>query len=331
MSVELLNATTVVPYLLERHVITSTDNIVVEELSGGVSNVVLAVRNNEVDVVLKQALAELKVASKWVADQRRAIVEARAVELYHSISPHRVPKLVDSDHEKFTLVIERAPHSCKVWKAELLAGQINPAVGEELGKTLASWHLFGESSKEIADQFAEDSLFDQLRIDPFYREIRMKNPDLSEKLSSLIAELTDIKETIVHGDFSPKNFLVDANDDVYILDFEVAHYGNPVFDQAFTLAHLLCKFFRTRVAREEAGLKETATAFLQGYSSTKAGDINPSLAFHVAALALARVEGKSRVDYLDHDSQEEVKQRTKSALAAKSDIHPLELFSKDFT
>lgn len=330
MSVELLNATTVIPYLLERRVIASTENLVVEELSGGVSNVVLAVRNNDIDVVLKQALAELKVATKWAADQRRAIVEARAVQLYNSISPNRVPRLVDSDDEMFTLVIERAPHSCRVWKSELLAGRINPAIGEDLGKTLATWHIFGESSVEIAHQFAEDSLFEQLRIDPFYREIKLKNPDLSAKLDSMIVELKEIKLTIVHGDFSPKNFLVDEGSDVYILDFEVAHLGNPVFDQAFVLAHLLCKFFRTRVPNEEIALTETATAFLDGYGAMKSGDINPSLSAHIAAIALARVEGKSRVDYLDGDSQEEVKKCTKSALAATVDIHPLELFSKAF-
>lgn len=331
MSVKLLDHESVVPYLLQRNVISTTDGLVVEELSGGVSNVVLGVKNREADLVLKQALAELKVATKWVADQKRAIVEARAVQLFHSISPTNVPALLDYDPEKFTLVIERAPRTSRVWKTELLAGRINPAIGSSLGEILATWHRFGATSQDVAAQFAEDSLFDQLRIDPFYREISKKNPELSERLDSLIAELKDRKETIVHGDFSPKNFLVDQDRDVYILDFEVAHYGNPVFDQAFVLAHLLCKFFRTQVTAEQSGLRETAKRFLESYHVTMQRSLDASLPLHVAAIALARVEGKSRVDYLDEMAQEALKRTTKKALSSSLPIGPLALFNQDFS
>ena len=330
VSVELLNAETVIPYLLNRGIITNTEGLIVEELSGGVSNVVLAVQNSQVDLVLKQALAELKVQTKWVADQRRAIVEANAVRLFHSISPKQVPRLIDSDPDLFTLVIERAPHTSKVWKTELLSGRINPRIGFDLGKTLASWHNFGEGNKSVQEQFSEDSLFDQLRIDPFYREIRAKNPELFQEISSLITELQEDKSTIVHGDFSPKNFLVNNDKDVYILDFEVTHFGNPIFDQAFTLAHLLCKFFRTNSQVEEGALRETASQFLTGYETLRKPTSLTSLAGHTAALALARVEGKSRVDYLALEAQDQIKQRTKSALANLAEIHPLDLYNKEF-
>ena len=330
MGVSLLDTESVVPYLLDRGVINSTEGLIVEELSGGVSNVVLALRNNEVDLVLKQALAELKVETKWVADQRRAIVEASAIKLFNKISPQQVPRLIDSDPDRFTLSIERAPRTSKVWKAELLAGRINPRIGFELGKTLASWHKFGELDKAIQEEFAEDSLFDQLRVDPFYREIRAKNPDLAEPIDSLIREISEEKSTIVHGDFSPKNFLVNKDTDIYILDFEVTHFGNPLFDQAFTLAHLLCKFFRTNVRSEEEALRETASQFLSGYETLRTPSSLTSLAGHTAALALARVEGKSRVDYLDEAAQAQVKQRTKSALGSSKELHPLELYDKEF-
>ena len=331
MSVELLDLETVVPYLKSRGLLAGSSKIEVEEISGGVSNVVLGVRDESSDLVLKQALAELKVEAKWVADQRRAIVEARAIELYHSMSPKVVPQLLDSDPERFTLTMQRAPRSTRVWKSELLSGNINPKIGAKLGQILAGWHAECAQSKAIQKTFAEDSLFEQLRISPFYREISLKNPSLVVNLSKLIAQLKEEKSTIVHGDFSPKNFLVDQDEDVYVLDFEVAHYGNPVFDLAFTLAHLLCKYFRTDSKEEEEALKLTAKSFVTGYSAICVQPLPESLALHTAALALSRVEGKSRVDYLGEAAQEQVKKLTKKVLSDFSTIDPVNLFIKEFS
>ena len=327
---ELLNSKTVASYLVHRGVIADTQNLIIEELSYGLSNIVLAVTNSEVDLVLKQALPELKVQTKWVVDQRRAIVEANAINLFHSISPNHVPQLIDSDPELFTLTIQRAPHTSQVWKTELLAGRINSKIGFELGKILASWHNYGELHRESAETFDDDSLFDQLRIDPFYREISLNNPRLALEISDLISQLQNQKNTLVHGDFSPKNFLVNNNKDLYILDFEVTHFGNPIFDQAFTLAHLLCKFFRTQNQLEMVALQETATQFLLGYEMLRKPSSLSSLAKHTAALTLARVEGKSRVDYLDLAAQEKIKIKAKSALAGNVEMHPLDLFEKNF-
>ena len=103
MSVELLNQDTVVEYLIDKKVISSSDNAQVEVLTGGVSNVVLAITTATQKLVLKQALAELAVSEKWVADQRRAIVEAEAMRVYQSITPDSVPELIDCDEANFTL------------------------------------------------------------------------------------------------------------------------------------------------------------------------------------------------------------------------------------
>jgi 5-methylthioribose kinase len=101
-------------------------NATVEVLTGGVSCVVLAVQNDQVDLVVKQALPELKTKAKWVADQRRAIVEADAMQIYHSITPASVPELIDLDPDNFTLTMSRLPHTCTNWKQDMLEGRIHP-------------------------------------------------------------------------------------------------------------------------------------------------------------------------------------------------------------
>ena len=104
MSTELLTEETVIPYLIDKKIVNRDENPEVEVLTGGVSNVVLAITTDSKKLVLKQALAELKVAEKWEADQRRAIVEANAISLFHQLSPKQVPKLVFLDPDRFILI-----------------------------------------------------------------------------------------------------------------------------------------------------------------------------------------------------------------------------------
>jgi len=324
VSVELLTKDSVVDYLISKKIILLQDNPEVEILTGGVSNVVLAITTSNQKIVLKQALAELAVSEKWVADQRRAIVEADAIELFNQISPKQVPKLLFLDPDRFILVLERVALGSTVWKSDLLAGVINPDIGLKLGATLASWHNYGEKNAEVKIKFMEDSLFEQLRIDPFYRFVAAKNPQIEVSIRKLINELEGDKTTVVHGDFSPKNIMVATNDDVYILDFEVTHVGNPVFDLAFLIAHLLCKFFRTDDRLHAKLLANTAISFVEEYQGVRR--ISPTLTKHAALIALARVEGKSPVNYLSAGAQHKLQTFTKAILANNGNLSVTELF-----
>ena len=326
ISNELLTSDTVLAYLIEKQIISANDQAEVEILTGGVSNVVLAITTKNQKMVLKQALAELMVAQKWEADQRRAIVEANAIALFHKLSPDQVPNLVFLDPERFILILDRVPVGSTVWKSDLLDGVINPDIAEVLGRTLAQWHNFGEKDKEARMQFMEDSLFEQLRIDPFYRFVAAKNDALKPVISTLINELEGDKTTIVHGDFSPKNIMVGMDDQVYILDFEVTHVGNPVFDLAFLLAHLLCKKFRADEPLEKKLLGAAAERFFTAYEVIR--PIASSLCLHTALIALARVEGKSPVNYLDPSKQSALVRYTKDILGKGDEISILELFQR---
>jgi len=307
-----LDEGSVIPYLTQRKLLSG--NATVEVLTGGVSCVVLAVQNDQVDLVVKQALPELKTKAKWVADQRRAIVEAEAMQIYHSITPASVPELIDLDPDNFTLTMSRLPHTCTNWKQDMLEGRIHPEMGEKLGKILAQWHNFAAVSQEIKGKFKEDSLFEQLRVSPFYRAVSEKNPALHSVIADLIDEITTVKATLVHGDFSPKNIMATTDHSPVVLDFEVAHNGNPVFDLGFICAHLLCKTIRTDNSAEKDALIATATNFLNSYRQSCNLAIAESLPQHVALIALARVEGVSPVNYLDESAQRELVAITKSAL-----------------
>lgn len=285
-----------------------------EVLTGGVSCVVLAVASDEREIVVKQALPELKTKAKWVADQRRAIVEAEAMRIYQSITPDSVPELIDCDEANFTLTMSRLPNTCTNWKQDMLEGRIHPEMGEKLGKILAKWHNTTAVDEAIKAKFMEGELFEQLRVSPFYRAVAAKNSNLDVVINSLIDEITTEKIALVHGDFSPKNILATSDHSPIVLDFEVAHTGNPVFDLGFICAHLLCKTIRTNNSSEKEALISTANRFLDSYRQNCDLTITESLPLHVALIALARVEGVSPVNYLDESAQQQLVAITKSAL-----------------
>lgn len=308
----MLDESSVIPYLTERKLLTG--DATVEVLTGGVSCVVLAVASDAREIVVKQALPELKTKAKWVADQRRAIVEAEAMRVYQSITPDSVPELLDCDAANFTLTMSRLPNTCTNWKQDMLEGRIHPEMGEKLGKILAKWHNTTAADEAIKAKFMEGELFEQLRVSPFYRAVAAKNPNLQAVINSLIEEITTEKIALVHGDFSPKNILATSDNSPIVLDFEVAHTGNPVFDLAFVSAHLLCKTIRTQSAAEKAAITKTAVNFLSSYREDTRISIAKTLPQHVALIALARVEGVSPVNYLDEPAQQKLVALTNSAL-----------------
>lgn len=324
---ELLNKSTVIPYLVSRQFVTGEESPVIEVLTGGISNVVFGIKTAHDDLVLKQALPELIVPSTWQADQRRTLVEGRAIEVLHGLTPTNVPTLIDVDPIHFVLIMRRISRDAHVWKDELLDAQIDPRVAQNLGRVLGEWHRTSASNKDIRNEFIEDRLFEQLRIAPFYREVAVKHSVISNRINSLISALEFSRLSLVHGDFSPKNILVDRFCNVTVLDYEVAHTGNPVFDLAFLLGHLFCKSRHFSGSSEKSLLKESALKFLSSYEESFAGSTDSSLGWHVAAIALARVDGISRVHYLKPDAEEQVRSESIEFLTRSQAPTVNEMFS----
>jgi len=100
----------------------------------------------------------------------------------------------------------------------------------------------------------------------------------------------------VHGDFSPKNILVGRGDAGWVIDFEVAHRGDPAFDVAFLLCHLTLKAVHRQGDADKFDI--CSREFAMAYVRSGGGVEWPHALAHVGALLLARVGGKSPVEYL---------------------------------
>jgi 5-methylthioribose kinase len=283
-----LSAADVGEYLVRRGLIEDARGIEVEELAGGISGVVLAVRSEGKRLVVKQALSRFRVAEEWLVPRERALYEAQALELMSRLVPGSVPELLDVDPETFTLVIEEAPEGWRSWKSLLLEGAADRAIAQRLGELLTTLHT---STADVDLGSAES--FDAQRVDPYLRTIQRRHPQLAAQIGAYIDRLLATEQCVVHGDFSPKNVLA-GDRGVWVIDWEIVHRGDPTFDLAFMLNHLLLKTIHrtdTRDAYEACG-----TAFLDAYTP---GVQDPAwLLGLVGCLMLARVDGKSPAEYL---------------------------------
>jgi Ser/Thr protein kinase RdoA (MazF antagonist) len=192
--------------------------------------------------------------------------------------------------------MERIDARLHNWKGELLSGRVEVATAHRVGELLGRLHARSSQRLELATEFANRVYFEELRVEPFFTRVAARNPQLSEHIALAVNTLREPGIAMVHGDYSPKNLLV-AGRDVVILDLEVAHWGNPRFDVAFCLTHLLLKGLR-----RDAHVGQFANAiagFIDGYRGTGLTILDASMMRMLGCLMLARFEGASPVDYRD--------------------------------
>jgi tRNA A-37 threonylcarbamoyl transferase component Bud32 len=274
-------------------------------LMGGVSSTVIAVDGTTDGVVVKRALEVLRVDSEWRADPRRSLTEAHALAVLGGLTPNRVPKLLDVDPSSCTLVMERAPIEAENWRSAILDRPASPSVGAELGTTLAAWHRGTWMPWAGAGDFEAGAVLEQLRLRPFHAAVAAVFPDLADQVLACAADLRRARLCLVHGDLSPKNVLI-GKDLLWVIDPEVAHIGDPVFDVAFMAAHLIL----TAIARPAFAttLGDTWLAFLEGYlADAPPASIRDRLNAQVGCLLLARTDGVSREPGLTLGARDQVR------------------------
>ncbi len=292
----LLSEQTVGEYLIARGIFGKAGVINAQELGGGVSNIVLAAQQGALRVVVKQALERLRVPDEWRAPRERSITEGDALRLAAEVTPGSVPEVLDLDREACVLTIAAAPPDWTNWKERLLSGSADLQVAARLGDLLGTWHAETFGDRDVEATFGSSQAFDELRIDPYYRTVAKRRPELSDSIEGYVQRMQATRACLVHGDYSPKNVLVGVG--LWVIDFEVAHYGDPAFDLAFMLSHLLLK--RLHVPQASSDLEFCAEVFWGAYAGMARRHC-PSVAYvlgHVGCLMVARVDGKSRVEYL---------------------------------
>ncbi len=279
-------------YLILEGLVYPEDEVQVVHLLGGVSCRVWKITRNNVQWVLKQALEKLDVEADWFSDVERIHREHEVMHQIERIIPDSdIPKILHVDYKNHVYMMSFVKDASETWKSQMMRGVFNPESAKSAAVLLRKIHEFSnEIDEKHQSDFKDQSYFIQLRIEAFHRFLIQKYPEIQADINKLIDELTLEKTCLVHGDFSPKNMLVKANGEIVLLDFEVAHWGNPVFDVAYCLGHLMLKAWHLHKVDE---IFELITLFLDSYG-LKVKNLIP----HLGLMLLARMDGKSPINYI---------------------------------
>jgi fructosamine-3-kinase len=270
-------------------------------LTGGVASDIWLIRSGARSFVVKRALEKLRVTADWRAPIARNAAEAAWLKTAAHIIPESVPKLLAHDPEVGFFVMEfLPPERFPVWKAELRDGVASIDFARQVGSKLGRVHAATAGDKARPSDFNPDATFHALRLEPYLLFTAGRHASIAPQLTALVETTLATKLALVHGDVSPKNILVGDAGPIF-LDAECAWYGDPAFDLAFCLTHLILKCVWNAAAAADlyapsfAGLVE---AYLGEVDWEDAAALEARAARLLPAIVLARVDGKSPVEYI---------------------------------
>ena len=281
-------------------------------LAGGVSSDIWRVDLPSGPICVKRALPRLKVDAVWEAPVERNRYEWEWLREAGRIVPSSVPPLVARDVEAGCFAMGfLAPEAHPLWKALLRDGIADEATARAVGKRLAAIHGATAGRADVRARFATDDIFHAIRLEPYLVATAARHPDLADRLQAVVSRTAGTKHALVHGDVSPKNILIGPDGPIF-LDAECAWYGDPAFDLAFCLNHLLLKCLWTPAAtaaflRSFDALAET---YLAGVQWEARAAVEERAAALLPGLFLARVDGKSPVEYVTAEADRERVRRT---------------------
>tara|TARA_R110002095_G_scaffold3683_1_gene11060 strand:+ start:1899 stop:2945 length:1047 start_codon:yes stop_codon:yes gene_type:complete len=307
-----ITAENAVEYLKANRFLDSEEAATAEALAWGVSNIVIRIhRSAGNDFVIKQSREQLRTQAQWFSHLDRIWRELEVMQELENLLPEGVvPRVLFEERENYLFAMDAIDEGHQVWKGVLLDGKYDLNVARELGNYLSAIHRQSFLNEQYQTQWGDWKIFDQLRIDPFYRFIVKAHPEIKAWIDDLIEEMSAHRICLVLADFSPKNILI-TDQGIHLVDFETAHYGDPAFDLGFFLSHLLLKAVYFQKQGDEC--IQLAECFWDQYvkhgaafptegnldtSKMDAQELGRRTIRHLAACLLARVDGKSTVDYL---------------------------------
>lgn len=275
-------------------------------MTGGVSSDIWLIASEEQKFVIKQALPQLKVADHWAADVKRNLAEQDYIHFVRTFNAQAVPQILLSDHSVPYFVMEYLGEPLQNWKMKLLGGHVEITQVKKAAALLAEIHNHSLTDISLSERFDHLDGFYALRLEPYLVTTGVRNPELGKYFSAEVERLMENRSVLVHGDFSPKNILVSA-DRLVLLDHEVACWADPSFDVAFMINHLFLKLLYHHPEPVAQNFTEIPLLAWDTYFDAIAlhdvEKLKTQSAKLLLMLMLARVDGKSPVEYLNQEKK----------------------------
>ena len=281
----------------------------IEPLTGGVASDVLLVQTNQQQYCVKFALPKMRVKADWFAPIHRNLSEYEWLKLADTIIPDNTPKMFGFSKKIGGFAMEYVGgDDCFVWKEKLFEFPPDLTIAEQVGRTFGKVQSHTGRKDFDSSAFQKKDVFFHMRIEPYILYTGSNHPDLKPIFDGVAKNLSDANKTVVHGDVSPKNILVKAGQPI-LIDAECATMGDPAFDVAFCLNHFFLKAVFS--PKFKAEFEQAARKFFENYYEyvdwEDKIEFNSRVAKLLPILGLARVDGKSPVEYLSPDQQQGVR------------------------
>lgn len=313
---------------LKRHgLLEDMESAGFERLTGGVSSDIWKVTADGRTYCVKRALAKLKVEADWFADVERNRFEVAWYRIANHHVPGSAPRILAHDEDVMLCAMEFLdPKSHRLWKSELRDGRADAAQAREVGRRLGCIHAATAGDKSTEAQFPPNGIFHAIRLEPYLEATAAKHPDLRDPLLALSRRIGETRLAMIHGDVSPKNILLGPDGPVF-LDAECASIGDPAFDLAFCLNHFLLKCLWT--PSSQGDYLECFETMVSGYLAEvtweEAAVLEARAATLLPGLFLARVDGKSPVEYIIEEAAKDQVRRCARALLVSPPARLIEI------
>ena len=272
-----------------------------KKLTGGVSSEVYHVKTNKNNYCIKRSLKRLLVKKKWIANTNRIKFEYLWLKHCQNILKRNIPNTYEFNNKKKYIVMEYLKTSqYKTLKQLYFNKIININTIRSISKHLYKIHSNSSNYKTKKTFEGNYKNFYDLRLDPYFNEVGRVYPKYKGYIKKINENYIKHSNTLVHGDFSPKNILVGKNKIIY-LDAECCNFGDPVFDLVFFTNHLLIKsiFFKDKSQEFIKLYISFYREYLSNLSTKHFNSYIDRIIKMTPIMLLSRVDGKSPVEYIN--------------------------------
>ncbi len=297
-----------IAYLESRGIVSKEDGYTVDYCKGGVSSITALIEIPGKTMLIKQGRERFAVAIEWIADRQRIAMEAKANAFYNKYLPDMAPAVISYDAENYIMLREAAPAGCRMWKEDILDGILDFKIARKTIEALVTIHNESAGKADVKEDFSEYKTFYQLRISPYLEFLATRHPQLAPVIQDMIKKLDETHVAVVHADYSPKNILVLPDRNICILDYEIAHYGDPAFDLAFYINHIVLKsVFLPHMSAAILNMMLYMTdTYLKMERFEEKAQFEERCVKMLAVFMLTRIDGKSPVEYITDETQKEL-------------------------
>ena len=296
--------------LSELNLCNPDDIVSIQPLAGGIASDIALVETDYKKFCVKFALPKMRVKADWYAPVERNRTEFLWLKLAAELAPECTPNLYgysDTVHG-FAMEYLQGPNTY-MWKSSLFEKSPSTTVADSVGRLIGRMHASSAQPGFNRAQFDSKNIFYDMRIEPYILHLSAKHPELRTIFAHVADKLHSSEISLVHGDVSPKNIMI-HNDRTILVDAECASMGEPAFDIAFCLNH----FFLKAILRPDCkkDFLNAALAFWESYQSwinwEPISILEQRIASLLPILGLARIDGKSPVEYFGPKEHEQVRE-----------------------